>query len=278
MAEGLSYGGLNLAGPALTARDLSGLLSLPERRGENVPVPGRHGAVRTPRKRYGGRVAPFEILVRGFDYATGAAATSTEQARELVAANLDLLGRALALDEAPLVHTMADESTRSVLAEARGAVDATRDKSGVLATVKVAFESASAFWRADTPTVASVALANGGTGQLAELDGCTAPIDDALIVFGPGDPPRLTDLGSGTWVAYDTAIGGGRTLRLDCAEWEGAGTGGLVFDRTKLRTTPGVGRWLELTPTVGGPLVQLTHANAGAMDVTVTARKAWMFG
>ncbi len=275
MADGLAYAGLSLAGPALTARDLSGLLAVPERIGENVPRPGSHGTVRAARKRYGGRTAPFEIVVRGYDPITGAANVADPAGQ--VQANLDLLGRVLSLDAAPLVHTMGDD-VRQVQAEARAAVEADRHKSGMMATVKVAFESTDAFWRDVTPTAATTSINSGGTAQLAELDGGTAPIDDPIVTFGPGGPVVLTDVTSGLWLAYDAVIGAGQTLTLDCAEWSGVGGGGLVFDRTKLRTTPGVGRWLELTPDIGGPTIRLDHDSAGAMDVTVTARKAWLFG
>lgn len=277
MAEGLSYAGVSLAGPALTARDLSGTLATPERRGENVPVPGRHGTVRAARKRYGGRTAPFEILVRGYTL-DGVAAATTEQAAAYVTANLDILARLLALDEAPLVHTMGDATQRQVMAEARAAVEGDRHKSGVYAVVKVAFESSSAFWRGVDPVAAVAELTSGGTAQLAELDGCTAPIDDPVIVLGPGTNPVVTDVASGLFLAYDAVIGVGQTLTVDCAEWELRGTGGLVPDRTKLRTTPGVGSWLELSPSIGGPLVQLEHPSGGAMSISVTARRAWLFG
>jgi hypothetical protein len=273
MPDGLAYAGLNLAGPALTARDLSGLLSLPERRGENVPVPGRHGTVRAQRKRYGGLVAPFEILVRGYRL-DGTA--NVEDPAGQVAANLDVLGRVLALDAGLLVHTLPDESTRSVVAEARAAVDATRDRSGMLATVKVAFESASAFWRADEDTVATVTLPSGGSAQLGEFDGCTAPIDDAVVTFGPGANPRL-DAGDG-FIAYDATIPSGATVTIDCGAYDVRTTGALTRDRTKLRTTPGAGTWLELAAEVGGPTVQLTHAGGSPMNITVAARKAWVFG
>jgi hypothetical protein len=278
MPHGLSYAGVSLAGPALTARDLSGTLKIPERRGENVPVPGRHGAVRAERKRYGALTAPFEILVRGYDLTTGAAATTTEQAAAYVDANLDILARLLALDEAPLVHTMDDDTQRQVVAEARAAVEGERHPSGVYAVVKVAFESASAFWRGVDPVAAVAELSSGATAQLAELDGSTAPIDDPVITLGPGTNPVVTDVASGLWLAYDATIGSGQTLTVDCAEWELRGTGGLVPDRTKLRTTPGVGTWLELSPSIGGPTVQLEHPSGGAMSISVTARRSWLFG
>lgn len=275
--EGLTYAGLDLATPAISAVDLSGVLALPERRGENVPVHGRHGMVRAARKKYGGRVAPFEFLVSG----RTAAGVVPVAPRVQLHANLRELGAVLALDAGWLVHSLPDGTQRRVLAECRAAVSATRKPVGTLVRLNAAFESHEAFWRALTPTTAGVLqLAAGEERELAEFAASDAPIDDPVLTFGPGPAPTLTDVASGVFVAYDAPIGAGQTLVLDCAEWRGYGTGGLTFDRTRLRTTPGEGRWFGLDPVRGtAPTIRLDY-NGGpsTMPVTVSARQSWMFG
>jgi hypothetical protein len=274
--DGLSYGGLGLATPAITAVDLSGTLSLPERVGENVPVPGRHGMVRAPRKKYGGRIAPFEIQVRGVT----AAGLVPADPRAQVYANLRELGAALAVDAAPLVHVLPDGSQRQVTAECRAAVEPTRAKLGTLVRIPVAFESHEAFWRAlATTTVGPFGLTTGSTRLLTEFATSDGTIDDPVITFGSGSNPVLTDVATGVFIAYDDVIGAGRTLVLNCATWQGSGTGGLVFDRTKLRVSAGEGRWFALDPVRGSaPTVRLTHTGGGSMQVTIAARQSWLFG
>lgn len=277
MPDGLTFGGLDLNTRAIGFVDLSGVLALPERRGENVPVEARHGTVRAARKKYGGRIAPFEFLVTG---RTPAGLLPADPGAQFTA-NLHELGAALAQDAALLVHTLPDATARQVLAECRAAVTPERARAGTLARVRAAFESHEAFWRALTATtVGPVPLAAAGTRLLSEFAGSDAPIDDPVVTFGPGTNPVLTDTATGVFVAYDAVIGAGETLVLDCADWTGTGTGGLTFDRTKLRHTAGEGRWFGLDPVRGGaPTVRLDH-NGGAtpMDVTIAARQAWMFG
>lgn len=275
--DGLSFAGLDLATPAITAIDLSGCLAIPERRGENIPVAGRHGTVRAARKKYGGRIAPFEFLIRG----RRADGTLPADPRAQVDANLHELGAVLALDSGLLVHTLADGTLRQIRAECRASINPDREKLGTLVTVPAAFESHEAFWRALTvTTVGPFSLVDGGTRLMTEFALSDAPIDDPVLTFGPGTNPVLTDVASGVFVAYDGVIGAGQTLVLDCADWTGVGTGGLTFDRTRLRTTPGEGRWFGLDPVRGAaPTIRLDH-NGGPtpMDFTISARQAWMFG
>lgn len=274
--DGLSFAGLNLATAAITAVDLSGVLAVPERRGENIPVEGRHGTVRAARKKYGGRIAPFEFLVRG----RTAAGVVPADPRAQVDANLHELGAVLALDSGLLVHTMRDGTVRQITAECRAALSPSRTRQGGLVRVPAVFESHEAFWRSLSSTsVGPFTLTTGATRLMSEFAASDAAIDDAVITFGPGSNPALFDHVTGVFVAYDAVIAAGRTLVLDCSTWTGTGTGGLVFDRTKLRTSPTEGRWFGLDPVRGSaPTVRLTHTGGGTMQVTISARQSWIFG
>lgn len=276
MPQGLSFAGLNLATPAITAVDMSGALNVPDRDGENVPVPGRHGTARAPRKKYGGRMAPFDLLIRG---RTAAGAVPADPVAQ-IDANLRELGAVLALDSGLLVQTLADGTQRQILAECRASIKGKREKVGSLAVVPVVFESHESFWRALTATTAGpFALTTGSTRLMTEFAVSDAPIDDPIVTFGPGFNPTLTDPATNVFVAYDATIAAGQSIVLDCSTWLGSGTGGLVFDRTKLRVTPGEGRWFSLDPVRGSaPTVRLTHTGGGTMNVTLSARQAQVFG
>ena len=50
------------------------------------------------------------------------------------------------------------------------------------------------------------------------------------------------------FLAYDAVIVTGQTITVDCGTWAGTGTGGLVFDRLKLRSDPRDARLFTLDP------------------------------
>lgn len=275
MAEGLTINGVNVSTFALRTIDLSGLLAVPQRRGENIPIPGRHGSLRVPRKRYGARDTALEFWVRGAQ----PDGTVPADPKAQFYANLHQLAQAIGPDVVTLVHTLPDGSTRRIEAEAIAAVEGARYKAGDLGRVKVVFSSAGAFWEATTPTtIGPFSLATGGTRQLVELADADAPIDDPTITFGPGSNPTLTVVGSGVFVAYDAVIAGGQSVALDTGAWSGTGSGGLTYDRSKVRSDPRDAGWLTLDPTIGGPTVRLDHTGGGSASVTVAARKKWLFG
>jgi len=275
MVEGLTIGGVNVSTYAVRVIDLSGLLRVPERRGENLPMPGRHGNLRVPRKRYNGREMALEFWIRGAQPDGTVPANPKAQ----FYTNLRTLGQIIGQDLVTLVHTLPDGTTRRIDAEALTAVDAMRYKAGDLGKVSVAFTSAAAFWEASAPTtIGPFSLTAGGTRQLTELADCDAPIDDATITFGPATNPVLTCVGSGSFLAYDELIASGRSVALDASAWSGVGAGGLTYDRAKVRSDPRDGGWFCLDPAPGGPTVRLDHTGGGSAPVTITARKKWLFG
>jgi hypothetical protein len=275
VTESLTIAGVNTSTFAVKVVDLSGLLSVPERRGDDIPIAGRHGVLRIPRKKYGQRTMPLEFLIRG---AQPDGTIPTDPKAQFYE-NLHTLAGIIAQDVVELVHTLPDGTTRRIQAEVAAAIDPSRYKQGSLGRVSVAFRSAAAFWEAETTTtIGPFYLATGETRQLTELAGADAPIDDAVLEFGPCSNPTLTDTGSGVFLAYDDVIATGRSLILDTGAWTGAGTSGLVYDRAKLRTDPRDAGWFTLDPAPGGPTVQLDHTGGGTAPVTVTARKKWLFG
>lgn len=276
--EGLTIGGVDVSTFAVRVVDLSGLLAVPQRRGEDIPVPGRHGSLRVARKKYGPRMTGLEFLIRG---ALPDGSVPADPKAQFYG-NLHTLARIIAQDDVvEMVHMLPDGTARRIDAEVVAAVEPQRYKSGDLARVRVVFSSAAAFWEATEPTVIGpFALATGATRELVELAGSEAPIDDATVTFGPSSNPVLTAVGSGVFLAYDDVIAAGRTVVLDAGAWSGSGTGGLVYDRTKVRSDPRDGGWFTLGPPIGpgGPVVRLDHTGGGTAEVTITARRKWLFG
>lgn len=281
MAEGLTLGGLDVMNRAIGARDLSGVLTVPERRGDDVEIPGRNGVVRTPRKTYGARRAVFEFVVTG---RRPDGTLPTDPGRQFYA-NLSALAEVLAQDQAPLVHSASwwPDAPRQIDVEALSGIDPTRWRGGTSATLPIAFSAPEAFWRAAAPTDVAFALPAGGTRELVEFATSDAPIDDPLLTIGPSTNPVLTQTESGLFVAYDLEIPAGGVLRLDCATWDPYGSTGFTFDRRRLRT-PDVpaapARWFGVDPVVGAPpTVRLDHNGGTALvDVTISARQSWLFG
>lgn len=283
MTEGLTWGGIDVASWALRARDLSGLLAMPGRRGENVEVAGRDGAIRQPRKLYQQREFVIEYLVRG---ATAAGLVPAQGASRQFYDNMDLLSSLCVQDVAPMVHTLPGSPTvqRLLDVEVISSVEPERYKAGMLATVKVAYTAASAWWRASSPTSVTFTLADNGTRVMTEFAPSTGRIDDALVTFGAasgggsGNNPTLTQVETGIGIGYDHAFVAGRGLRLGDYSWTQLGTM-PAFSRTSLRTDLRIGTWWVIDPVPGGaPTFALDLTGAGPLQITVSARQSWAVG
>lgn len=277
MAEGLTWGGVDVASFAIRAVDLSGLLAIPARRGENLPVAGRDGAVGGGRKFYNGREFVVEFLLRG---CLPDGTIPAGPAGSLFYDNLHVLAALCVQDLANLVHTLPDGSTRVLPVEVLTAVQPTRWLAGMSGSVKVAFTSTAAFWRAATVTSATFTLAAGATRSLAEFAPSDGRIDDALVTFGgaatTGNNPTLTQVETGLALGYDDTFTSGKSMQLGDYSSNGVG---LTFDRLKLRTDPRIGAWWVIDPVPGGsPTLRLDLTGGGPMQLTIAARQSWAVG
>lgn len=275
-SHGLWIGGLDVAHKPIRAVDLGGLLAVPEKRGENIEVPGRSGALHLPAKLYQGRRAPFEL--QGWGVRPDGIVPADTSAQMWT--NLRAFGRILTQPGlVPMVHQLPDGTFREIPVEVAVALQPEVAKTGDYLTVAVAFDSPSAFWRGQSLTTASLTLGNNSTTVLSAFATCDGPVEDPVIVIGPSTNPRLQDVVTGTFVAYDATIGAGQTLRIDTATKRLTGTGGLVPDRRRLRTHDSDARWLALQPaTDGPPSVVFTHNGSGTVPVTLTGRPSWIWG
>ena len=278
--EGLTWAGIDVASWAIRARDLSGMLALPGRRGEDIPVAGRDGFIRQERKPYNGRDFVIEYLIRG------AAADGTVPAAGMNAqfyANMDLLAQLCVQDVAPMVHTLPGEPTveRLLPVEVLNPIEPSRWLAGMTATVKIAYVSAAAWWRSVAPITATFTLAGGAQRALTEFDGMSGRVDDALVTFGvgtsTGNNPLLTQVETGVGIGYNASFGAADRITLGDYSWTTAGA--VTFDRTALVKDPRIGPWWVLDPVPGAvPTVRLDLTGAGPMQITVSARQSWGVG
>ena len=277
--ERLRWGGVDVDTFAIGARDLSGLLALPGRRGENTPVAGRDGAVRSPWKPYAERefVVEFNLggcLPDGTIPPAGQASAFYDSP--------DLFHALCAQEVAPLDHLMPDGVTwRSLPVEVLDTVEPSRELNGGYGVAKVAFTSHTAWWRGLAPVTDTVTLAAGATAPLPSFASSNGRIDDAVVTFAvgtsTGNNPRLVHVASGVGIGYNRSFAAAERIAL--GDYTHTATG-FAFDRRALVTDPRFGPWWVLDcgrPGVA-PVVRLDLTGAGPMTVSVTARPSWGAG
>ncbi len=280
MPHQLRLGPLDVTTKAIRPVSLSGLLSVPEKRGENLAIDGMNGAIRTAKKKYNGRSVPLDFQLFGRT-ASGVASPDPAVRAQAMLTNLALLGQVLAQDVLTMTHVFPDGVVRELPVEVIAETEPTLHHTGDFLEVTVVFESPWAFWRSPTVAPASFNLTNGGAARsMTEYAASQAPIDDAVITVGPSNNPRIHDEQSGLWFQYLDVIAAGRTLVLDAGAKTLTGTGGLVPDRRKLRTHPSDGRWFAMCPGIGAPpRLSLTQTGgSGNVPLTTSARQSWVFG
>lgn len=282
--ETLSVNGVVLNTLAKNITSLTGRLRAPALRTDNVTVPGRHGTIRTPNKRYEEGQIVLPMWVRGCDDSEGSVG------RTQFYANVDMLNNLFRPGAGLLtvLHTLPDGSQRRCLAECTEAINLTMTSGGQFpyGTFSVALRVPDAFWT-DT-IVTNFDMAPGFTGNVSVLNGMTAPCEDAILkVYGPCTSVTVEARYNGgpmddpLYFTYSGTIGTGQTLTINCGTWALTGGGGLVVDYTKMFHT-GSSRFLTIAPgPVGGmPQLNVTMANsvAGTSKVNLACRRKFLVG
>ena len=284
-AETLSVNGVVLNTLAKNISSLTGRLRAPALRTDNVTVPGRHGSLRTVNKRYEEGQIVLPMWVRGSDDSEGSIG------RDTFFTNVDTLTQLFRPGSGllTLVHTLPDGSQRQALAECTEAINMTMVAGGDFpyATFSVALRVPSVFWQ-DVSTT-SIDLAYNFNGNLTQLEGTTAPIEDAIYTcYGPFTSCTVEARYNGSamddpqYFTYSGTLGTNQNLIVNAGSWK-LTSGGTPFlvDYTKMFHT-GSARFLEIPPgPVGGyPQLKVTMANAvsGTSKVNVTARRKFLVG
>lgn len=278
LVEHLRWGGVDVDTWAVSARDLSGMLTMPGRRGENTAVAGRDGRVRTPRKPYDGREFVLEFILDG---ANPDGSISTAGQNRAFYDSVDLITALCALDVAPLEHQLPSGEWRALPVEIMESFEPERELHGGHGRVAVPFVSHESWWRGLTPAATTFTLAAGATAPLPVFAGSTGRISDATVEFGVGNStgnnPLLTVVATGIGVGYNRSFLAADGLIL--GDYTHTETG-FPFDRRALVTDPRIGPWWQLDCGLPGipPVVRLDLTGGGPMTVTVTARPSWAVG
>lgn len=283
--ETLTVNGVVLNTLAKNITSLTGRLRAPALRTDNVTVPGRHGTIRTPNKRYEEGQIVLPMWVIGLDD-NG----SPTNGRTQFYKNLDTLTQLFRPGAGLLtmVHTLPDTTQRRALVECTEAIDLTAVSGGNVpyGNFSVALRVPAVFW--EDVNLVSVDMSNGFNGDVTQLNGMTAPIDDAIFkVTGPCTSVTVEARYNGAamddpmYFTYSGVIGTGQTLTVNCSVWALTGGGGLTIDYTKMFHTGGA-RWLTIPagPVGGNPQLKVTIANplAGTTKVNLSARRKFLVG
>lgn len=274
MSEALTANGVNLGSYCFMTSDISELLTVPTRRGENAVVPGRHGVIRTRNKKFepGEIVLPMWI-VGATSY--GAIPYGTTD-RELFFTRRDELLRIFYADEVALRFTRPNGLVTEAVCEVMDVIDFTRRQDEPLARISVALRVLGSFWRDLEPVSQTITGATGTTVPLAAFAGGTAPMSDLQVTFtGPVNNPRLTH--GASWLQYNGVIATGRELVLDSGFWSATPGFGLEWqpDLRQVFRQPGPA-WLELDPTQTPFQIRFDHTGGGVATCEIAGRRAYL--
>lgn len=258
--------------------DIEGLTSLlvaPGPRGDNVTVPGRHGAIRTPRKRRDVAEIVLPLWVKGVNRSTG---DIPPRPAARLHENIDHLLRIFHAETVELEYRRDDATSRTVTAElAADPAVAVRERSyPPLARVSIALTLFEPFWTETADVSTTITGISGSTGVLSGFAGSTAPIADSVITFyGPVSNPKLA-IGE-AWVQYNGVIAAGRQLVLECEHWRPSSGSGATWspDVRQVYREPGPA-WLEIPASRAGVTAVFSHSGGGSASVEIAGRRRFL--
>lgn len=262
---------------------ITGMMKVAAKRGGNLVVPGSHGELHIPAKRYGAAALVLPMWVRGVN-ANGTLPSATDAgARLQFHRNLrELVGMFTADDQITLRHTLTDGTAREIRGEVMGdPIEPDIQGAGryTLGQFAVALTCADPFW-ADLDPSEDVATSDGPY-TLGQFAGASAPMEDLLITFSPQNNPRFQQASTGIFVKVNRVIGPGQTITVDTSTWQVYGTGGVAGGLYEDLEYGGRGtsRWFALKPEPGGgaPVVSLTNTG-GSGTATVTGKRKHKIG
>lgn len=196
---------------------------VPSVRGDNVTVPGRHGSIYVPDKKYDENELILNMWVIGaeLDGSVPVSDTQRKQVRENMDTLLHLFTRRY--EEVRLSQVLADGSTVEAYGECTEAIDFTSVAGGTRAEFSVAMRLSDPFWQ-DTSDVtynSGAAVVVDQQFALTNFDGATAPMDElAFVVSGPATNPELVLLDTGAVIRYNGTIASGTDWRVNSDIWE----------------------------------------------------------
>lgn len=272
----LTVNGVDLSQYAVILDSRSPLMHVPKKRQGNVTVPGRHGTIHIPNKRYDESTVVLTLLVLGAQ-PDGTVPNGSTAAQQFYM-RADALAELFSADTVALARTMPDGTTRTATAEVLDVMDFTRNlgDAPLLGQVKVALTIPGAFWTSAGNVSATITGVTGTTASLAVFAPATAPMTVLTVTFGPCSNPKITQ--GATSLQYNGVIGTGQQLVVDTGLWTlGTGTGtAWTPSYANISYAPGP-PWFSLDPT-RSLTTTLTHTAGGSATVTIAGRLAYMTG
>jgi hypothetical protein len=240
-----------------------------------IMVPGVHGEALNVLQTFDAGTVVLPLIVFGVDRVTGIqSGDGVTQLRD----NVAYLSRIASAPQVTIDHDFGDGVVRRAVGRMRSdPFEGERLMSNPPAVrVSVAFSIPGAFWQdADTVQTPVYALTSGASQELTVFAGATAPMDELVIMFGPGLNPQLLQ-GTQRMFVYNGQLTAGQALYVNTATWELTGVG-FTPDYSKIRYEPRA-RWFELDPSAGTPVVRLVHSGGGTMQLQITGRRKYWTG
>lgn len=278
--ELLTINGVVLNTLAKNVESLLGRLRRAAFRTGNVTVPGGHGALWTPNKKYDVNIISLPMWVRGCDDDGNV----PPDRRAEFFSNIDQLTQLFSgPDLLDIRHTLADGSVRQCFGEVLDIIDI--DSSGVsgdnprgrfTAAVTLPYP----FWQDVNSITENFAVGVGLTHNLSlvSFEGATAPMEELIFtITGPCNNPSI-DTGVTTF-EYQDVLAAGKILTVDSGQWTLAGTGFVPTESAFTHT--GDSRWAVVVPPQSGA-ASITFANTGgssaATALSVQGRRKYLVG
>ena len=272
--EDVTLNGVSLDSLCYGLEDTSGLFTVPARRGSNVVVPGRHGAITIPNKHFDEADYVLPLWIAG-SRPDGTIPRGSSEAREFWARRDELL-RILYAATLRVEFTRPTGHRVYAVCEVTDTIDFTRRGVDPLGVIKVGLVNTGAFWADTAPVTQLIEGRSGSRHELTEFRGATAPMTELTITFqGPINNPMI-ELGT-TTVQFGATVTAEQQLVLNTANWSvSPGTGASwAPDLRQIEFTPGP-EWFAISPSATPFEVRFTHTGGGEATCAIAGRRKYL--
>lgn len=273
-AETFSVNGVVLNTMAKNISSITGRLRAPAHRTGNIVIPGSHGEVWVPNKKYQANTLALPMWVVGCND-DGEIPEGSNKRREFFKRVNELVTLFKSPDLLDVQWTQEDGSVRQCYAESTDVLDFTTDASpkglvGVILTIPAAF------WQ-DLVDRTQTFSGNIATAEPTQFQGGSAPMEELVYrLEGPWTNARA-EFSDDTFFQYNASIPAGQALIVNCAEWELSGTGGLIPDYTKLEHDGEDPVWGAL-PASAAAITLSGSDRTSATSFTITGKRKFLVG
>ena len=287
MSELLEVDGISFRGQGFGASTRTGRYGLPNRRGENLVLPGASGTSFVANKPFEEGVGALSVWAIGATTAGDGSLQIPSTFAGQRAAFEENMATVMRLFTRPhrlstIRAAQPDGSVRRALVEWREWSEPEIQAGGTRAEWAIAYTIPSVWWEDESVTtqsaVAGAVIPKNLNATL--FTGMTGVIDDAVItVTGPIVNPVVTDAETGNYVKYSGSVGSGQTWVVDVAAATSTLNGSSVIQATthtggyKLFSVP------NCNGTLNYPQLVLTGLSAASgTNVRLDARRKWVNG